>query len=296
MLLPYEIRNQIIQCIGLCFHYKDNVEAFFLSCGVSRHLASKHREQAKFVWTRNLLSDLDELPDGDIIQRKILTELCKMRKLPDKDAVNPDAGLAALRKLKELAMANKIEFEEYKKDIQIKKNIAEERVKIFQERSRMLTELKNCFYENITSNNRQEAGYILEDILVKLFSLFDIEYRKSYKLGTQQIDGHFRYEGFDYLVEVKWKKDLPNEQEIGGFERKITTKLESTRGIIISINGFREDVIKQFEGRGAKILFFSGEDLIHILEGRIDLREALQFKIKKAAQEGKVYTEIAKML
>ena len=27
MALPYEIRNQIIQCIGTCFHYKDNVEA-----------------------------------------------------------------------------------------------------------------------------------------------------------------------------------------------------------------------------------------------------------------------------
>ena len=40
--LPYEIRNLIIQCFGLCFHYKDNVEAFLKTCGVEQKLANKH--------------------------------------------------------------------------------------------------------------------------------------------------------------------------------------------------------------------------------------------------------------
>ena len=296
MTLPFEIQNQIIQCIGLCFHYKDNVEAFLVSCGIDRRFVEKHKDQAKFVWARNLLNELDEKENGFELQKKILTELCKLRNLPDRDAPNPDAGLEALRKLKELAIENKFEIEEKKKNTEQRKIIASEKQKIIQERAESLAELSKLFYSSITNSNRQQAGYSLEDILERLFPIFDLDYRKSYKTGTQQIDGHFKFEGFDYLVEAKWCDDQPNENEIGGFERKVNTKLESTRGIFISINGVRDEVIKQFNGKGSNILFFSGEDLVHVLEGRIDLKEALRKKIDKAAQEGQVYMPIVSML
>jgi hypothetical protein len=296
MSLPYEISNQIVQCIGTCFHYKDNVEAFFISCGIDKKVASKYKDSYKFVWARKLLNDLDEMPDGYLLQRKILTELCKFRKLPDPKAENPDAGLSALRKLKELAVENKIEFEEMNRDSKNRKIIAEEKVKIIEERAQRLQDLKGIFNEGLINVNRATAGYSLEDILEQLFPLFDLDYRKSYKTDTQQIDGHFRFESFNYLVEAKWRADQPNESEIGGFERKIETKLESTRGIFVSINGFRNEVIKQFEGKGSKILFMTGEDLIYLLEGRIDLKEALRIKVDKAAQEGKVLIPILSMV
>ena len=295
MSLPYEIRDQIVQCIGTCFYYKDNVEAFFVSCGIDKKIASKHRGY-KYVWARELLNELDEMPDGYLLQRKILTELCKFRKIPDPKAENPDAGLSALRKLKELAVENKIEFEETKRDTKSRKIIADEKAKIIEERSRKLEDLKRIFNEGLVKEDRASAGYSLEDILEHLFPLFDLEYRKSYKIVTQQIDGHFNFEGFDYLVEAKWRADQPNESEIGGFERKIETKLESTRGIFVSINGFRNEVITQFEGKGSNIIFMTGEDLTYLLEGRIDLREALKIKIQKAAQEGKVLIPISSMV
>jgi hypothetical protein len=296
MALPYEIYNQIVQCIGTCFHYKDNVEAFFISCGVDKKIASKYRDSYKFVWAKKLLNDLDEMPDGYLLQRKILTELCKFRKLPDPKAENPDVGLSALRKLKELAVENKIDFEEMKRDTINRKAIAEEKIKIIGERAQRLQDLKRKFNEGLLNENRATAGYSLEDILEQLFPLFDLDYRKSYKTETQQIDGHFRFEAFNYLVEAKWRADQPNESEIGGFERKIETKLESTRGIFVSINGFRDEVVNQFEGKRSKILFMTGEDLVYLLEGRIDLKEALRIKIDKAAQEGKVLIPILSMV
>jgi hypothetical protein len=35
-----------------------------------------------------------------------------------------------------------------------------------------------------------------------------------------------------------------------------------------------------------------GRDLIHILEGRVDLQDALKTKIERAAQEGIVFTPL----
>ena len=294
--LPFEIRNQIIQCIGSCFHYKDNVEAFFISCGVNKNLASKDKSLAKFVWARSLLADLDDIEDGFEIQKRILTELCKLRNLPDKDAPNPDAGLSALRKLKELAVANKLEIEDEKTHGNYRKQMNEEKTKIIQDRAKVLNELKNDFASSIISVDRQKAGYSLEDILEKLFSIFNLDYRKSYKTVTQQIDGSFKFEGFNYLVEAKWRTDQPSEGEIGEFKRKVDTKLDSTRGIFVSISGFRDEVVKCFDGQGSNILFFSGEDITHILEGRMDLDEIIRIKIDKAAQEGKVYFPVLLML
>lgn len=98
----------------------------------------------------------------------------------------------------------------------------------------------------------------------------------------------FSFEGFDYLVEAKWRKDQPNEGEIGSFQRKVNTKLKSTRGIFISVNGYREEVIEAFNNN-TNILLIDGVDLTHLLEGRIELKELLAMKIKYAAQYGKCY-------
>ena len=123
-------------------------------------------------------------------------------------------------------------------------------------------------------------------------SLFGIDYRKPYKTSTEQIDGHVSFDSFDYLVEARWRKDQPGVQEIGGFKAKVDSKLESTRGIFLAVQGIRPEVIGQFQGRGCNIIFWDGADLIEVLEGRIDLRDAMKFKIEKAAQEGRTFVPL----
>ncbi len=85
--LPFEIIDAMIQCFGRSFHFKDTVETFLLSSGVNRSIAIKYRNEPKFVWARKLLSELNETEGGRIIQRRILTELCKLRNLPDRDVL-----------------------------------------------------------------------------------------------------------------------------------------------------------------------------------------------------------------
>jgi hypothetical protein len=289
--LSYDLKDQIIQCFGKCFHYKDNVESFLRSAGVSRELAVKYKDEAKFVWARKTLNDLENFEDGKIIQRRILGELCKLRNVPD-EVPDRNAGLDALRKLKIMVAEKQIQFEEQKTETKSRTEQLKDRTQIIQERNNKLSELREFFFKALTDENRQKAGYDLEHILKELFALSEIDYKKPYKTDTQQIDGHFKFEGFNYLVEAKWRKDMPNENEIGGFQRKVITKLESTRGLFVSVNGYREEVINQFNGQGANIILMTGEDLTHILEGRIELKDALHIKIDKASQYGIVYSKI----
>ena len=290
--LPYDIMEAMIQCFGRCFHYKDRMAAFLNNCDVPRPLAVKYREEFKFTWARKLLTELGEADSGYVLQRKILTALCRLRNVPDDKVPDRAAALDALRILKDLAVQHDlVARDEMDKNI-AKKHLAEEQNRVVQERAGKLEALRKSFNSAVVSLNRQAAGYSLEDVLRDLFALFEIEYRKPFRTVTQQIDGHFSFQGFDYLVEAKWRQEQPVEQELGAFKHKIDGKLESTRGFFVSIPGFREEVIAQFNGRGANLILMDGHDLIHILEGRIDLRDALRRKVEKAAQEGIVFTPV----
>ncbi|MCI0625396.1 MAG: restriction endonuclease [Acidobacteria bacterium] len=290
--LPYEILEAMIQCFGRCFHYKDRMAAFLNNCEVPRPLTDKYRQEFKFTWARKLLTELGDTENGRLLQRKILTALCQLRNLPDDKVPDRDASLNALRTLKELAIRHDLVAHEEMDKSTGKKRLAEEQSRIVRERAAKLEALRKSFNAAVMSSNRQGAGYSLEDLLRDLFALFEIEYRKPFRTETQQIDGHFNFLGFDYLVEAKWRQDQPTEQELGAFKHKVDGKLESTRGIFISIPGFRPEVVAQFNGSGPNLILMDGQDLIHILEGRIDLRDGLKKKVEKAAQEGIVFAAL----
>jgi len=50
------------------------------------------------------LNDLDQMEDGPTIEKRILTELCKLRKLPDNGVSNTEIALKNLREIKLLAI------------------------------------------------------------------------------------------------------------------------------------------------------------------------------------------------
>jgi hypothetical protein len=292
--LPYEIIQAMIQCFGRCFHYKDLMASLLVSAGVDRTLVEKHRSEYKFTWARLLLTELGESDEGLLLQRRILTELCKLKDVPDPKVNDRDAAIEALRKLKHLAVEHDLLRIDQQTKRDQKKHLAEQKQKLIEIRATKLRELHARFTAGLSRKDRQAVGYSLEDLLLELFSLSEIEYRKSFRTETQQIDGHFHFQGFDYLVEAKWRADAPTVQEIGGFKHKVDSKFESTRGLFVSVIGFRDEVVDHFSETGGNIVLMDGMDLAFILEGRIDLGDALRIKIENASRRGVAFTEIAR--
>ena len=158
-------------------------------------------------------------------------------------------------------------------------------------RAQKMDELRNRYNAMALGRETpQERGYGLEELLAELFEVNEIPYRRPYRTATEQIDGHFEFKGFDYLVEARWRSELPSEADLAAFKTKVNKKITSTRGIFVSINGFRPDVVLEFtRGVSSNIILFDGSDLSLILEGHISLVDALDIKIQKAAQEGIIY-------
>lgn len=137
------------------------------------------------------------------------------------------------------------------------------------------------------------AGYALEELLRDLFNAHEVAYRPSFRAEAQQTDGAFKFDSFDYLVESKWTRDETTLAVLDSFKAKVARKLTSTRGLFISISGFSEQVIAEFEkGSERNVILMSGEDLVLILEGRFSLTDALELKTSRAAHEGSVFVPL----
>lgn len=294
-LLPPDVKSALIEVCGRCFWYKQPLFDMFARAGIAEDAYLKYEHEAKFKIGRLLLGDLEEAgDDGYLLQKRLLTEMCKLRDIPDRDVPDRDAGLDALRRLKEAARANDLGVEEDKVTGKRRSADADQLVQRARERDRRLGELNAAFSAMASSPDLQGRGYGLEDLLKELFALYEIRYRKSCKAEGEQIDGFFAFGGFDYLVETRWRKEKPSLQDLLAFKGKVDRKIESTRGMIVSILGFDEDVVRRLREAGpANLILVDGYDLTLLLEGRVSLTDGLQAKIERAAQEGNIYYPLA---
>jgi hypothetical protein len=286
----------MIQTCGRAFWYKDPLRAFLGSAGVPAQLISRYAAESKFPMVRHVLSELDELgEEGWIIQRRILTELCKFRRVPDPGVEDKGPALEALRYLKELASRQKLFVEEQQTSAQGRLSDTQGRQAAIAARAQKMEELRSIYKDMVAgSQTPQERGYSLEELLAQLFETHEIQYRRPYKLAAEQVDGHFHFEGFDYLVEARWRSDQPTQTDLAGFKAKVDRKLASTRGLFVSVAGYRPEVVVEFaKGTSSNIVLMDGQDLALILEGQFSLTDALELKIKRAAQEGLVYVPLA---
>lgn len=271
-----------------------------LAAGVQRALYDRiaHPELSKARIARAVFDDLEERgPAGFALQAKIVEELCRMDK-PSPDAKDQKAGTSALRSLKEEAQKSAVLVDPDKAAVSARKAAEARRLLLFEERRAALGGLREDFLGLVrqAAGAEQSRGYDLEKLLARLFRAYELEYRPSYRIKREQVDGSFHFRGFTYLVEARWRSHPPDLGDLLDFKGKVDGKLDSTRGAFISMAGFDNDVLDHFvrNSRGSRnnIIMFTGRDITQLFEGGFGLQDALTKKIDAAEQEGRALFEL----
>lgn len=148
-----------------------------------------------------------------------------------------------------------------------------------------LAEIKQHYMELHVMENPQLRGPKFERMLNALFALFDLDPRLSYNLATEQIDGALTFDTDDYIIEAKWWKEPVGRPELDVFAKKIERKSKNTIGLFISNSGFTSDALEEY-WKGTPFLAVDGEDLFHVLDGRIKLPEMIYTKRRHASETG----------
>lgn len=298
MHVSYALQEAIVQACGTVFWYKRPLKALLIRAGVPKALVEKYGDESKFILVRSVLSELDELGDAGVrVQRQLARELAAMRTVADPD--NRAAGLAALTDLRAVAEREEvIESDDQKRaERDEQKRAREEGQRVASARAKGLAELNATFMLLATQESEvQQRGYELERLLEKLFKLHDIDFSPPFRKGSvEQTDGFFKFGGFEYLIEARWRSNPPSVGELRSFSGKVKSRIESTRGLFVSVASFRPEVLAE----GATLLnlvLMDGQDLALILEGRISLTEALRTKLDRAAQQGVLFYPLSQHL
>jgi hypothetical protein len=152
-----------------------------------------------------------------------------------------------------------------------------------------LENLNNDFCQLVISTHLQERGYRLESLLRKLFELFDLDPKASFRIEGEQIDGAFTFDGIDYLFEAKWQNEFVSTNALDSLASKVQRKLDNTLGLFLSINGFSTEGISAHSSGRRVLLLMDGADIMAVLDGRIEFPELLKRKRRHAAQTGEIY-------
>lgn len=286
--IPTDLQQAVVHCAGKVFHFKGDLKALLIRCGVSEGVFLKYETESKFKIMRSILSDLDQAGQSGIrVQHRIVSEFAQLRTVNANGVEDVEGAKAALLHLKKLASQQPIVSASDEQEAAERAEAAEGRRMKLAARTEKLADLRKLFSSLAKATNVEQArGYSLEGILHDLFELFDIAYLPSYKTGSEQTDGLFNYKNHHYLVEARWRKESPGLADLRSFREKIRDKYEGSRGIFVSIAGFREEVVTDFKQADNPVLLMDGRDLIEILEERISLSDALDAKLEHAAKTG----------
>lgn len=151
-------------------------------------------------------------------------------------------------------------------------------------------------FMSLVTEQAQDRGFSLERLLNRLFALFELDPKASFRRSGEQIDGAFTFEGDEFLLEAKWQREPVNSTELHAFSGKVEAGLKTTLGLFVAINGFAEVAVERHSGRGANMILVEGGDLYAVLEGRIRFDDLLRRKKRHAAQTGEVLLPIGKII
>jgi len=290
--LNYEVKEKIVALAGACFWFWDSFYSFLDSCGVSQKIRYRYPRESfnKYQVMRNILQDLENEGKIDVIDC-IISNFYRMHNAVDRDNLDVKRAKIFLNEFRELIGTDPIDKEiqrqakeksirAYKASVMDHKTQAERLFKLNQR----FIDLSSS--KDITPHKR---GFDLEVLFFDLLDFCEFENTRPYRTKDgEQIDGHFRYEKFDYLVEVKWTNGLTNKSDLSIFDGKIRGKAQSTRGFFLSANGFDNNAILKFSGDAPRIVLMTGEDFALVLSDQISFDDAIKAKIDAIVRKGEI--------
>ena len=155
-----------------------------------------------------------------------------------------------------------------------------------------LANLKTDFFA-LTALDPHPRGYAFEAFLNKLFKVYGLDARTPFRITGEQIDGSVQLDGETYLIEARWRNSPSDAAQLYGLHAKVSGKAQWSRGLFIAVSGFTQDGLEALRtGKPTNLICMSGLDLLHVLEGTIDLSQVIRQKARRAAETNDAFVPV----
>lgn len=290
------------EALALVYWYKSDLRSFLTQSMADPTILSRLNWQD---YKRNIVGQLVDFlsRNEDVYQRQLLRLMTDVARIQDfSHLARLDDGQAKVDQARAAVEALQGQISGLEAFLEEEREVERRRQEAYERRVKTdavqhaLQELTQEYFDLLSSEDPQGRGYRLEKILRRLFEVFDLDPRASFRVMGEQIDGAFTFESTDYLLEAKWQKEPVRAADLDSLVGKLTRKLDNTLGLYLAINGYSEDGVRAHSSGRRLILLMNGSDIMAVLEGRIDLVQLLLRKRRAAAQTGNIYLKVHEIL
>lgn len=294
--IPHSVFEAAVRVAGETLYWKRSLRRILRTSGVKEAAIIRYENLSKYQILRGVWDQLDKAgPRGLKVQKSIVAALANLDG-PEPQA-DERAGKEALVELRRLSQANGLLVDPDEQARKARRDETARRAEERDEREKRLSALNSAFAEMHRETNVQARGYAFERLLADLFRMYELEFNSSYKTEIDQIDGAVQFEAFTYLLEARWRSQPAVESDLSQLTSKVRRRIEATRGIFVSMAGFRSEVVQLYRlSQEQRLVLVDGQDLALILEGRIELPDALRAKVESASVDGDPYLQLATLV
>ena len=290
--IPLDIKEMLHDCILSIFWPKKKIVEFLVSVGCSdRHFQGIDIEQVsstRHAIVTEVFSRLSAAPDrGYTIFQTMIDRLSNWSHFDPywfdqkQKLVRAEAEMA-IGKLKNAVSSRNSQTENRRSSSQ--------KVQASKAKAQEMSALTSAFQKMYgTGMTVQARGRLFEKFLQEVFKRQSIHMGDPFRINGEQIDGTFKFEGENYIIEAKWQDPSSSTGDLYKFADKVDGKMHG-RGVFISVNGFSNEAIGAIvHGKMMQTILIDGEDISNVLESRITLENMLDYKIRAAQTRGEVY-------
>ena len=290
--ISFNIKEKMVGLAGACFWYWNSFHSFLESSGVPKSLHQQYPKDAfnKYDVMRNILGILEERGQIETINA-LISNFYRLRNAVDRDNLDNDKAKRLLQEFRDSVGNDPIEAAIKEKDREKARASYQQSVKDTKAKQDDLSDLNARFLALAakTELTPQQRGFEFETLFFDLLHFAEFEHTKPYRTTDgEQIDGHFKYEKFDYLVEVKWIVGPTKQKELSIFDGKIRGKAQSTRGFFLAAGGFDDNAVNKFSGDAPRIVLMTGEDLAIVLNGTLPMSDVMKAKVDAIVRHGNI--------
>ncbi|MBM7331246.1 restriction endonuclease [Agrobacterium sp. S2] len=257
-----------VRVAGETLYWKRSLKRLLRTSGATEAVILRYEALSKYQILRGVWGELDGAGERGLkVQKRIVAALANL------DAPEPRAdqraGQEALDELRRVSQANGLLVDPDEHARQLRREEASRRAEERDARAERLATLASTFRALHSESNSQARGYAFERLLADLFRMYELDFRGSYKTDIDQVDGALQFEAFTYLLEARWRGAPAVASDLVGLTGKVERRIESTRGLFVSMAGFRTEVASMYRlTRDQRLVLMDGQDLALIFEGR----------------------------
>jgi len=259
--LGVDERRLVIEILATLAHLKQNMIALILQPAdvpreVYQPLLNRRDERTGWAISKRqfaaiLIEELDKRPDGRMCLRRMIKIAAEWhgyhvaeREYEARATVQKAREILGAIDPIDLMEARAAQVRDLAKQEELARLEEEERQRARVEREELRRGLLMQF-DSMSGEDHQRRGYLLQDLLGRVFDLCKIPVVKPFSRndGGEQVDGGFKFEGWHYIVECRWRERLADIRQLDGLLGQVERSGRQTMGMFLSIEGWSENVV-----------------------------------------------------